>query len=430
MARFFQLEKLILFLFIFTLSWQTRVFLFGGGSFFNEWTSGYLYASDILLLLLLGLWLLRVAGQRQKKICVSWRLEIILGIFWLLGGFSLFWAVDRILSLYAWAKLTELLLLFFYARHNRRLFGRPPIFFAFILGAVFQGVLAIAQFFRQQSWGLKWLGESPLAPGISGVAKIDFFGQKIMRAYGTLPHPNLLGVLMLLALVLFLAYILKNGWRFWQTAPLGVLFFGLGLSFSRLAILAFLISFLVLFIYGLKQKIYRRRIWGLLFLFIIFGLLLWGAVGQVLSQRFDWGQLKNSQAVDLRAYYLQIGWAMFWQRPWGVGVGAFANQFMLNFKSLGIVLESWVYQPIHNIYLLVAVELGFVGLVVLFWFFSEILRVVFRYKDGLFKLIALIIFGGFLFLGFFDHYFWTLQQGQLLFWGMLGLLVVNCSSQF
>jgi len=28
----------------------------------------------------------------------------------------------------------------------------------------------------------------------------------------------------------------------------------------------------------------------------------------------------------------------------------------------------------------------------------------------------------FLFLGLFDHFFWTLQQGQLMFWLILGLM--------
>ena len=38
----------------------------------------------------------------------------------------------------------------------------------------------------------------------------------------------------------------------------------------------------------------------------------------------------------------------------------------------------------------------------------------------------LLIFLGFLFIGFFDHYFWTIQQGQLTFWLIAGLLVASC----
>jgi len=37
----------------------------------------------------------------------------------------------------------------------------------------------------------------------------------------------------------------------------------------------------------------------------------------------------------------------------------------------------------------------------------------------------LAIFAAFLFIGFFDHYFWTLQQGKLIFWLVLGMLLID-----
>jgi len=38
------------------------------------------------------------------------------------------------------------------------------------------------------------------------------------------------------------------------------------------------------------------------------------------------------------------------------------------------------------------------------------------------KNLMLSIFIAFLFMGLFDHYFWTLEQGQLTFWLVLGIL--------
>ena len=35
------------------------------------------------------------------------------------------------------------------------------------------------------------------------------------------------------------------------------------------------------------------------------------------------------------------------------------------------------------------------------------------------------IFIGFLVIGLFDHYFWTIQQGRLEFWLILGLIAAN-----
>jgi len=35
------------------------------------------------------------------------------------------------------------------------------------------------------------------------------------------------------------------------------------------------------------------------------------------------------------------------------------------------------------------------------------------------------IFISFLFIGLFDHYFWTLQQGRLIFWLVLGFMLLS-----
>ena len=41
----------------------------------------------------------------------------------------------------------------------------------------------------------------------------------------------------------------------------------------------------------------------------------------------------------------------------------------------------------------------------------------------------LAIFISFLLIGLFDHYFWTLQQGRLIFWLILGLMLINSKSK-
>lgn len=428
---FLKAEKAIFYLFVFCLPWQTRLFLFGRKDFFNEWSSGFLYLNDLLLLALLFFWLGRIFGLGQKPVFQSWRLEIILGVFWLLAATSLFWSKAMPLSVYSFLKLTECLLLFFYLKYNFNRFAKEKVFVVFLLTAVFQSVVAVGQFFSQKSLGLKWLGESPLAADFAGVAKIDFWGQKIIRAYGTLPHPNLLGVFLLVALVALLGYVFVRGLKTWMMAPLGVLFFGLVLSFSRLAILAFVISFLTWLVFGFTSQKYRRRTLGILCLFLIFGFLTYAFVGQVAQQRFAGQELLDSQAVDLRIYYAKLGWEFFKQQPFGLGLGAFVPNFISEFEQMGLPLEPWMYQPAHNIYLLIAVELGFVGLVIFGWFLAEILRrILLREKGwGILKLTSALIFFSFLFLGFWDHYFWTLQQGQLIFWGVLGIMAGRSSHE-
>ena len=57
-------------------------------------------------------------------------------------------------------------------------------------------------------------------------------------------------------------------------------------------------------------------------------------------------------------------------------------------------------QPVHNIYLLLLSEAGVIGLFMFLW-------ILWRAKK---HWVILIVF----FLGLVDHYFLTLQQGQLL----------------
>ena len=96
-----------------------------------------------------------------------------------------------------------------------------------------------------------------------------------------------------------------------------------------------------------------------------------------------------------------------------------------------------LHQPAHNIYLLLLAETGILGLGAFLWVLYGILkrgwgdRPARQSPDGSSrmagggqeKLILLTAFAGFLFLGFFDHYFLSLQQGSLLFWIVAGMLV-------
>jgi len=48
--------------------------------------------------------------------------------------------------------------------------------------------------------GLQLLGESFLAPHLSGVAKISTEQGLVMRAYGTFPHPNILATFLIISI--------------------------------------------------------------------------------------------------------------------------------------------------------------------------------------------------------------------------------------
>ncbi|TSC53767.1 MAG: Uncharacterized protein LiPW39_99, partial [Parcubacteria group bacterium LiPW_39] len=180
------------------LIWQ------GGGNF-NEWTSVYLYTSDILIVALIFLWWRRGAREIKWKDFLKvefWKkTEGALLIFLIIAGLSIIISPNKTLGLYGFFKLLEFALLFLYVRNNfAKLFNWEKLWQFFIAGAALQSAIALIQFFTQKSLGLKFLAESPLNSDLAGVAKIIVDGEKIIRAYGLVPHPNVLAAILIVAI--------------------------------------------------------------------------------------------------------------------------------------------------------------------------------------------------------------------------------------
>ena len=109
----------------------------------------------------------------------------------------------------------------------------------------------------------------------------------------------------------------------------------------------------------------------------------------------------------------------------GVGIGQFIPGMITKFKNLPAV----AYQPVHNIYLLIVSETGFLGLgaflLFLFFVFWRFIHVA-DFKK-LYTFSFLIFIFSFLLIGLFDHFLWTSQQGSLIFWMALALLSIDFS---
>jgi hypothetical protein len=123
----------------------------------------------------------------------------------------------------------------------------------------------------------------------------------------------------------------------------------------------------------------------------------------------------------------------------------------------GTFLEAWQYQPVHNVFLLIWSELGFVGLFILIWLLWKMFHVeqniskpdiecstwnnvscsvyksvparnvprgTFLFQQKALNILKGLILG-LIFMMFFDHYLWDIQQGQIMLWMTLGLLAGN-----
>ena len=88
-------------------------------------------------------------------------------------------------------------------------------------------------------------------------------------------------------------------------------------------------------------------------------------------------------------------------------------------------LARHLYPPVHNIFILIASEIGILGLGTFILFLASLIgggiKDFFRGNSLLTYSLLLITFY-ILLISMYDHYFWTLQQGSLMFWIVLGLL--------
>ncbi len=83
-------------------------------------------------------------------------------------------------------------------------------------------------------------------------------------------------------------------------------------------------------------------------------------------------------------------------------------------------------QPVHNIYLLILSQIGIFGLIIFLIFIIKSIKNLLKKitdtkketKD--FYVAVLTLLGSLLFVGMFDHFFLTIQQGQLMLVLILG----------
>lgn len=448
-----RLEKFLFYTFLFLIPFQIREFIFWGG---NEWNSIFLYLGDILFIVIF------LSAIFRKSLFTNWQIQkkdFLLILFLLIGVASLIISINSEISIFRFIKLLEFVLLYLYIRNNLKLLKSKNIILILIVSGLVQSILAIAQFLNQKSLGLKFIEAGVFNPNMPGVANFIYNGERIMRSYGSFPHPNVLAGFLLLCIFAFYLKILIRPVR--PIAPIGIigllLTFSLFLTFSRTALFIFIflsLAFFLIKFFHLRPMPHNKNRFlvgkRLIILFLVFAFSCFLSsiiLFPYLRARFFTISFEE-QAVDLRFFYNKMSLAMIKEKPLlGVGIGNFVwysqnySVFLraadkvssiepsYNESSDGEEIPAWLFQPVHNIYLLIMVEIGILGLVLfllflgrplLKWFKTCLFPV--RYSLSNRALISGFIVSCFLLLGLIDHYFWTLQQGGLMFWLALSLL--------
>jgi len=440
-----KLKKIIEFgfyLFLFLLPWQTRLIWHEAylNGFVWEYGRFSLYGTEILLwliLLLYGFWLVknrRLPNFKFDKFLVRltkpaasiyWLLVLFLG----LAGVLIIWSLDAQLAYIRWFGLLEAMALFSLVLVFD--FKLEKIAVVWVSSAAFQSIFAIWQFFAQYVFANKWLGLAEHFSTLGGAIILQTDNERWLRAYGSLPHPNILAGFLVIG-ILFLLYLAliaqKRSQRIFVLVSLIPIMPALFFSFSRSAWLALIFSLAALTFWLLYRRYYlwRNTFFKILFLSLIIFSVLGSSLWQPLLTRISGEQDLEVASIYLRVAFTKQAWEIIKTNPWqGTGIGNY---------TLGVyhlVNNSWpgyYYQPVHNIYLLILSELGIFGavifglvLILLIWNLIRTERVIDQPSWHLEKVIVFLCLISVLIISLFDHYFWTFYFGVIIFWLILGL---------
>ena len=435
----------VLYLIVFLLPLQTRwMFKLGelnGG--YYEYATMSIYFTDILLLLILLIFITRRFFQQELRI-KNYELRIT-NFWWLIAGLelfifiSIFFASDKWLALYGYGRFLLGIGLFFLITQIK--YDKVKLYWVVIFSGIIQSILAMHQFVAQQVYSSKWLGMATQYSSDLGVSVVDNGFRRWLRAYGSLPHPNILGgflvVCLLINIILYFNLHKKlNGRRSNATSlsdekkyKIGLLaslvffvinFVGLLLTFSRSAWLGFLIGFIILIPLVIK-KYGRSGLFNLskfiLIIILISSIVVLGLKEPIFS-RFDNNRLEVKSVQERLDYNKEAGQII--KSNWLLGVGI-KNYTLAVKEEIDSNRAVFNYQPVHNVFLLALAETGILGLIffvsLLIYFFIDLLK---RQSYGKISLIFAIVI-----IMLFDHWWWSMNFGLLLFWFVLGISFKN-----
>jgi len=279
------------------------------------------------------------------------------------------------------------------------------------IAVITESLIAIFQFIKKGSLGglFYFLGERTFNGQTPGISNASLDGSLVLRPYATFPHPNVLAGFLLITMIFFIYNLKRKDKNLVKilTPALLIGSIALLLSMSRIAIFLWMVI-LAIFVY----KSFKKARY-LFFNLIMLSFLIAGVFFTPIGSRFLHIDLSDPVFAN-RFDLIRQSIMLIVQNPiFGVGL----NNSILTPSATSLRENIFYPQPVHNIYLLIGLESGLPGLLLFFLFIAKTYQKL-KSKAHDPRYIALSCI---LILGFFDHYFLTLQQGQLLFSFILGL---------
>lgn len=490
-----------LYLLVFLLPLQTRWILrpveVGGWDY--AYGSISIYGIDILLVILIALF----AWERKKELFKFPGRVFISGYWLILAGLelmvfiSILVAADIPAAIYGYVNFLlgiGLMWIVFYGKFDKvRLVG------AFLAGAVVQSVFGIWQFLAQSDISSKWLGMAMHNAGEMGASVVETLaGGRWLRAYGTLDHPNILGgylvIAILLAVYLYvsgagknkhkdgtntrstlfkLSSILSRHQKPILVGVVALLFVCLFFTFSRTAwagLLVGLITFFAITLYW-RQKHVQKKILKVLAVLAVLSAVLFGFYSELVISRLSQDTYTEIKSTTERMSSYEIAAGVVRENLFlGAGIRNYGPEVE---NMAGAEGSYYMYQPVHNVFLLVLAEIGLLGVImfvaVLQYIFSRIISATsrkYREKQNLLSVVDLLddditeerrrelqdniskgeygkqeedlvatdtppvwplyylsILFAIIVMFMADHWWWSLHFGVLLFWFVVGLML-------
>lgn len=410
-----KLERLVFYLIILLLPTQLGLHLwpeFASVSGIRvDYLSPTIYVTDLLIFILFSLvfykknfWL---KFWKAKKWIFTWMLCVVGGILISKNPYA---------GVYGLIKIFEFTFLGIYisqALQEANVLKKTTILLS--IGVIYESLIAFGQFFSKSSLGqgLYYLGERSFTGQTPGIANASINGELVLRPYATFSHPNVLAAFLLIALI-FVFFTFKNAKSIKEKAfllfAIAIGSVALVLAMSRVAIIAYACLFLALIIYFKKKEILA------ILALVIVVFFVSPASGRLLNLSM------SDLSVTDRAKLTNTSCQMIKKSPiLGVGLNNFFYNAPDYYEGHGVQY----LQPVHNVFLLIASQTGIIGMYFFTWFLLKILARIKKTKDKAIKLFKIALLLTFIILGLFDHYFLTIQQGQLLLVLIIGYVFTS-----
>lgn len=431
-----------LLLWVTLLPLQTRYFLHRGELAGGFWEYGTLslYLTDMLLLV--GLIAAFMEGDTfwrvPKRLPTS---VLVVAISVLIASLiSAIAAQDVGLALGHWLRLSLGFLAFLMIVKSD--LSMVWLAIAVVTSAGIEAFVAVAQSATQSIPASTSLGLSAHQPSVAGDAVIETANSRFLRAYGTLPYPNIAAGWFVLGLILSAGLYLRSHEKLVRAVILVVFLLmsaGLFLTFSRSALVTWLLLLLLLTFASLLRD-QRDRHWfghlgfrshdlplGLKALklvvstILIFGVFSFLYAPFVTTRTSALGRLED-KSIQERFTQLSEAKKLFFQHwLFGVGTGNYTKALYAAVSSR----HSSEYQPVHNTFILMAVELGSLGSLIILWAMLSTVVTAWRKHRQLWQqdhrgvpwvAITSLCLMAVLAIGLVDHYLWSLPFGIMFFW--------------